>query len=320
MLPLVSQPERRKSGLETNLARYGGWDIGGRKQSMEVRGKDFLGVVARRGAELGSLEMDVLSWYTARWYEQQRDPEGMVRHTLYELGQDLYGRKPSGKEVRLLRGAIENLAAALITLGGYNAHTGEARPKLASMVHLIESAVWAEDLDVETPTREDGPRTGGLRGNSYEVRLAPWLVRQLENQYVTYLDWRTQRRLDGLAKRLWVYLEAEQYKAVGNGRESSYIILGEKAYTALSVNNARERDRRLALKRAGEKIMSVDERYESVIVERNPVGRNQWRVLATRCRDAERRSVRAAISQSLAEAGTDARAGHERRSARVTTS
>jgi len=90
---------------------------------------------------------------------------------------------------------------------------------------------------------------------------------------VTYLDWRTQRRLGGLAKRLWVYLEAEKYKSVGDGRESTYIILGEKAYTALSVNNARERDRRLALKRAGEKIMSVDGRYESVVVERNPVGR-----------------------------------------------
>jgi len=99
---------------------------------------------------------------------------------------------------------------------------------------------------------------------------------------------------------------AEKYKSVGHGRESTYIILGDKAYTALSVNNARERDRRLALKRAGEKIMSVDERYESVVVERNPVGRNQWRLLATRCRDAKRRSVRDAISQSVAEAGSAA--------------
>lgn len=67
-----------------------------------------------------------------------------------------------------------------------------------------------------------------MRGNNYEVRLAPWLMRQLENQYVTYLDWRTQCRLDGLAKRLWIYLEAEKYKPVGNGRESSYIILDSR--------------------------------------------------------------------------------------------
>lgn len=300
----MGQPERRKSVLETNLSRWGGWDTGAgvHEAALEVRGNDFLGVVARSNeTALGPLELDILSWLTARWFEQQRDAEGWVHCTLYEVGIDLYGRKPSGKEVRLLRGAIENLAGALITLGGFNARTGQVKPKLASMVHLVESAVWAEDLEFEVPTREHAVTTGGLRGSTYQIQLASWLVRQLEHQYVTYLDWRIQRKLDGLAKRLWVYLEAERYKPTGEGREKTYIVLGEKAYTALGVHHARERDRRAALKRACDRIIKVDDRYEDIVVEANPVNRSTWRLLATRITDADRRKARAAIRASLTE-------------------
>lgn len=300
---------RRRSVLESNMARWGGWDTGGpaAQAELEVQGNDFLGVVARsKGTVLGSLELDVLSWLTARWYEQQRDPDGLIRCTIYELGVDLYGRKPSGKEVRLLRGAVENLAAALITLGGYNAHSGQMKPKFQSMVHLVESAVWAGDLAFAVPTREHGAETGGLRGNSFEIKLASWLVRQLEQKYVTYLDWRKQRKLDGLAKRLWVYLEAEQYKPSGHGRARSYIILGEKAYTALGVHHARDRDRRAALKRAAARIVEVDDHYEDIAVEPNPVNRSTWRILATRFADAERREVASLARRSLEQAAASA--------------
>lgn len=300
----MARVERRKSVLETNLSRWGGWDTGpgATEAALEVRGNDFLGVVARSNeTALGPLELDVLSWLTARWFEQERDPEGWLACTLYELGVDLYGRKPSGKEVRLLRGAIENLAGALITLGGFNARTNEMKPKLASMVHLVESAVWAEDLAFEVPTRENAAATGALRGSTYQIQLASWLVRQLERQYVTYLDWRIQRKLDGLAKRLWVYLEAESYKSTGDGREKTYIILGQKAYTALGVHHGRERDRRAALKRACERILKVHDRYEDIVVEPNPMNRSTWRLLATRITEADRRQARAAIRASLAE-------------------
>lgn len=294
--------ERRRSALETNMTRWGGWDTGApaSQRSAGVHGNDLLGVVARsQGAELGPLELDVLSWLTARWFELGRHPQGFLRCTLYELGFDLYGRKPSGKEVRLLRRAIENLAGALITLGGFNAHTGELKPKLASMVHLVESAVWGENLEYEVPTRGHAAEIGGLRGSTYEIKLATWLVQQLQSKYVTYLDWRKQRMLDGLAKRLWVYLEAERYKLVGDGREQAYIVLGPKAYTALGVHHGRERDRRSALKRAGTRICEVDDHYEGVLVERTPVNRAAWRLVVTRVADVERREVRAAIHQSL---------------------
>jgi hypothetical protein len=297
----VNLPERRRSALETNISRSGIWDTGGRSEGEALHGTDLLGVVGRsEGSDLGPLEMDVFSWLTSRWFEQRAPSDGIVRCTLYELGRDMYGRKPSGKEVRLLRQAIENLAGALVSLGGFNAHTGESKPKLVSLVHLVESAVWAENLDVAVPTRANAAQTGALRGNSYEIKLGSWLIPQLHKRYVTYLDWRVQRKLDGLAKRLWVYLEAERYKPVGGGREATYIILGEKAYTALGVRHGRDRDRRLALKRAGERIVQVDDHYVSVVVETNPMNRKTFRVLAERVQGAERRNARRAIQESLA--------------------
>jgi hypothetical protein len=184
-------------------------------------------------------------------------PDGIVTATYYEIGRDFYGRKPSGKEVRLLRKAIENLAGALVSIGGFNAHTGERKPKLVSLVHLVESAVWGEDLDVAVPTRADAAKTGAMRGNSIEIKLAAWLLPQLNEQYVTYLDWRIQRKLEGLSKRLWVYLEAERFKGIGDGREASYIILGDKAYTALGVRHGRARARGQAHLR-GRRALRVD--------------------------------------------------------------
>jgi hypothetical protein len=229
-------------------------------------------------------------------------PDGIVTATYYEIGRDFYGRKPSGKEVRLLRKAIENLAGALVSIGGFNAHTGERKPKLVSLVHLVESAVWGEDLDVAVPTRADAAKTGAMRGNSIEIKLAAWLLPQLNEQYVTYLDWRIQRKLEGLSKRLWVYLEAERFKGIGDGREASYIILGDKAYTALGVRHGRDRDRRAALARAGKRICEVDAHYESIVVETNPVNHRTHRLLAVRVVGRDRQQARRAILESLASA------------------
>jgi hypothetical protein len=299
----MAVPERRRGVLETNISRAGIWDVGGPNAGEAIQGNDLLGVVARsQGSELGPLELDVLSWATSRWYEQGRNADGVVYATYYELGRDFYGRKPSGKEVRLLRQAIENLAGALVSIGGFNAHTGERKAKLVSLVHLLESAVWGEDLDVSIPTRADGAKTGALRGKSIELKLASWLLPQLNKQYVTYLDWKVQRKLDGLAKRLWIYLEAERYKATGEGREATYVILGEKAYTALGVRHGRDRDRRSALGRAGDRIVTVDPRYESIVVEPNPVNRRTYRLLATRVVARERQQARRTILESLAGA------------------
>jgi len=168
------------------------------------------------------------------------------------------------------------------------------------MVHLIESAVWGQDLDVTVPTRAHARTTGGLRGDSYELRLASWLVRQLERRYVTYLDWRLQRQLTGLAKRLWIYLEAERYKPASHGREQTWIALGDKAYTALGVNHARERARRAALAQAGERIVAADIHYAAIVIEPHPYVRHGWRLLATRIRDPEARTVAREARLSLA--------------------
>ncbi len=292
----MTVPARRESYLETNLARWGGWQVGAEPEE-SVRRVTFLGAAITAGAPLGPLELDSLSWLCARWYEQGSRKDGVLSFTLYEFGADLYGREPSGKERRLMRRAIEHLAAVLVTLGGYNAHSGETSPTLQSMVHLVESVVWNEALDMAMVNDFDHAKVGGLRGDTFQLRLAPWLVHQLEAKYFTRLNWRLQRRLDGLAKRLWVYLEAERFKPVGQGREQAYIVLGEKAYAALDVHYSRDRAARAALQRAGEKILAEDDNYEAIDVEENPFG-SGWRLLISR-RPAEARKARRAILQSI---------------------
>ncbi len=50
-----------------------------------------------------------------------------------------------------------------------------------------------------------------LKGRrAWDATFSPWLARQLDHEYVTYLDWAALRELRGLAKRLWIYVEAER--------------------------------------------------------------------------------------------------------------
>jgi hypothetical protein len=67
-----------------------------------------------------------------------------------------------------------------------------------------------------------GRELGGV-GVAQAVRMdalldpGPWLTKQLVAGHLTYLDWRVLRKLDGLAKRLWVYLESQSFRRSGIG-------------------------------------------------------------------------------------------------------
>src|SRR3954454_5457425 len=114
------------------------------------------------------------------------------------------GSEPSGRHRAILHEAVDSLMGAVVTLSGFNAHTGEATPALFSDVHLLRSVVLprprgaAVDPTVEGATRED----------TVEVRLEDWIVAQLLGDYRLVLDWQVQRQLTGAAKRLWYYLGA----------------------------------------------------------------------------------------------------------------
>jgi hypothetical protein len=114
---------------------------------------------------------------------------------------------------------------------------------------------------------------------------------QVAAGHVTYLDWATLRALDGLAKRLWVYLAAEHFKPTEQGEEATWIKLGDRAFATLGMNYGHERQARAALKRAGAAIVAQDVRYQSVTVERRPGG---YAIIATRLRSRDQAAARAA--------------------------
>ena len=132
---------------------------------------------------------------------------------------------------------------------------------------------------------------GGLRGSTFAVELATWLAEQVRAGNMTYLDFEVMRRLNGLAQRLWMYLQAERYSARGE----TWVALGPRMYEILGMGYGRERDARQNLRFAGRRIMEADDRYELVDVER----RLSWGIRVRRVASRERRQARTAIRESF---------------------
>jgi hypothetical protein len=76
---------------------------------------------------------------------------------------------------------------------------------------------------------------------------------QLEAGYLTYLDWRILRALEGLAKRLWVYLESQTFKRSGIGEGAAALQLAPPLLQALGVTTKHQPHARRLLVRAGER-------------------------------------------------------------------
>jgi hypothetical protein len=285
---------------ETNSLRKGIWCAEKGWAPIPLQGVDFLGRVAA-SIPLTYFDLDVYCWLCWRWC-QDRNADGSVSFTLYRIGQDLYGRKIGRVERQTLRASLDRLITVVVTLEGYDAISGRSDDPtvLASRAHLVEVIV-----DRAVDEKPDAAARGGLRGDSVAIRLAPWLTRQLAAGNYTYVDLKILRELNGLAKRLWLYLRAERGKPVGDGRRRSWIKLGDKAYTLFGMNYAQERQARAALKRAAERIEAVDPSFESVELRRAPVG-DGWMLFATRIAERERVDVRARIRESLGDAGESA--------------
>jgi len=217
--------------------------------------------------------------------------------TLDDLATDLYGRRPDSSDRRALRESLRRLYRVGVEFANYDSIY--ARPgKFASMDRLVQNIV--SDLD----TLDGDPQAiGAMRGTSFRVTLAPWLRERPVAGAFTYLDWRTLRQLDGLAKRVAVYLAAERFKPTGDGQAATWVGLGRPALASLGADTyTRHRAARTALDRAGDRIVRADPRYTSVKCERRAGG---WALVAVRRSrvDADSHAeVRALIAQSLAAA------------------
>jgi hypothetical protein len=261
--------------IQGNLALFPGWQLGPQVQHKRIARRDLLGAIARADrAPLGELELDALTWLTQEWYEQGSPTNGVIQFTWYRLGRDLYSRSPGCREHVLMQEAIDNLAAALITLRCVDVLTGARSTTLRSKVHIVEAVVDHEDVLLIRDGELEPAKGGWLRSDTVKVKLADWLVAQLLDGLIV-LDWQTQRRLGGAAKRLWYYLAARapDFQPTGIDRQERLVLdVNADFYAALNLQAARERDNRAALARAGRRIVAADRAYLALKVARRSDG------------------------------------------------
>lgn len=279
--------------LERNLALFPGWQLTGQQQHVAIERRDWLGAIASVDrATLGEVELDVLSWVTAQWWEQGAPRDGIVRFTWYALACALWspgaGWEPGGRERRMLQDAVDNLMGAVVTLSGYSVHTGATSPALFSNVHILRSIVGTRrrggataDVGVDVDAAHDG----ALRTDTVELRLEDWLVAQLLGDSVALLDWQLQRELTGLAKRLWCYLAGRGPDFTPSAfpdEEILTIALSEDVYAGWSLNSARERNNRARVITAAARIVAADPRYVTIAVEPRADDRRRYQLRAVR--------------------------------------
>ena len=258
---------RRQASLESNLCRKGVWHVGPLQLALPLEGADVLGLVRVAGAPLTLFDLDVMAWVCERWREGERDPHGAVRFSLYELGRDLYGRKPGGEQRQDMRASLDRLYETSFELEGYrveDAASGRLTdPVEGRRLRLLSELGWSRE----------GP---------HEAVLARWLVRQLDAGHLIYLDWRVLRKLEGLAKRLWVYLESQSFKRSGIGEGAVRLWLADPMWQALGVTTKHAPHARRLLLRASERVARVDRSFVGFELHKPPRRGGTWALIARR--------------------------------------
>jgi hypothetical protein len=103
-----------------------------------------------------------------------------------------------------------------------------------------EPCKWVVWSPPHSRTRSPHRRSGLVDGRRRLPRSPPRVPgppagQQLEAGYLTYNDWRVLRALEGLAKRLWVYLESQTFKRADLGEGAVALQLGPPMWQALGV-------------------------------------------------------------------------------------
>lgn len=260
---------RRQASLETNLCRKGVWHVGPLQLVLPIDGADTLGLLRVDGPPLSLFDLDTFAWLTERWREGDRDPKGRVRFTLYALGQDLYGREPDGKERRLVRESLQRLRQADFELEGYDVQAAcmgrLESPTEGGRIRLLGSVRWSKDVT-----------------ERHLIYLDGFITDQLEAGYLTYLDWRILRSLEGLAKRLWVYLESQSFKRSGIGEGAVALQLAPPMLRALGVTTKHAPHARRLLMRAGDRISTADKSFVGFEMRRPRRRGGTWALVARR--------------------------------------
>ena len=264
----IEQLPRRQGSLETNLCRKGIWHVGPLQLALPLDGSDTLGLLRVAGPPLTLFDLDTFAWLTERWREGDRNPKGRVDFTIYELGKDLHNRVPAGRDRYEMRASLERLFETRFELEGYdaaNARLGRLEdPIEGGWIRLLSGVRWARDRE------------------RHAAHLGGFIVEQLEAGNLTYLDWRVLRELEGLAKRLWVYLESQTFKRSDIGEGAVSLQLGPPLLQALGVTTKHAPHARRLLTRAGERIAAADRSFVGFELRRPPRHGGTWALIARR--------------------------------------
>jgi hypothetical protein len=222
-----------------------------------------------------------------------------VPFTGHALQRALYGYK-SGQTRKLILRALDNLTRAFVTIPGFDARRGVLDPDAVSRrLRLLEGVVehgFYERFAVarargQAPNPGDFASLGAQRGDITLVALLPsWSARALRAGLGAPLDLDAQRELAGVAKRLWVQLDAQPYVSDGREREVFLLELDSTAYAAIGFHHRRPTDRRRYLAAALARICDVDPSYlaEHTRVEPHPTRKGLHLLTVTRCTGSTR--------------------------------
>jgi len=301
----LRRQELSDSLIERSLGRFGGWQmVPGREPRSEVEIRSATGALVSRarGAPLGAVEADVLTWLLAQWVQAGCAADGAVHTTLYQLTSALYGQRHKGSEDRrAVATALLNLHMASITTTDYDTAGVEQLGRWVD-VHLVKRIHYGEQLRALQDNQPvSAAELGALRGQSLSVYLDDWLVARLQREQLrAWLDWPIQRRLGaGIGKRLWLWLEPHPKFRPLHKRpthEGAVLELTDQTYAELGANCRERRDNRKSIRRGIERIQQIDARY--VLLEFIPGDTAE-----PDCLRAIRR-----LRRSAAEAGTAAAA------------
>lgn len=169
-----------------------------------------------------------------------------------------------------MRTSLQRLQEAIFVLEGYDARAAQmgqlAYPSEAGRIRLLGSLRWSTRASDEL----------------HVAYLDGWIVEQLEAGYLTYLDWRVLRALEGLAKRLWVYLESQSFKRSGIGEGAVALHLAPPMWAALGVTTKHAPHARRLLLAAAGRIAATDKSFAGFELRRPRHRGGTWALVARR--------------------------------------
>ena len=246
------------------------------------------------GAPLGDREFDVHTWLRHEFVKLGTPEDNAVPFTGYAVARALYGNQ-GGKDRKLITHALTNLTRALVTIPGFDASTGEISPDAVSHdLRLLEGVVTrghyrqfvAALKRGESPTNADFAELTKMRGDATMIAMLPkWSADAIRAGHSRPLDLDAQRELGGVAKRVWVQLDAQTFtEDPTNPEHENYVLeLDRERYSALGLQHRRPVDRKRYLTKALQRIRTVDPTYTEATVELHPNRQGTHILNVTRC-------------------------------------